>query len=85
MAEAQMEWKLQSIWTAESLPFICIDLLKEFEADRPVSVLVKEAYKVLTSLSGNPLKATSVPSRWPCATKAHKAYYDSDGESPGTK
>ena len=70
---------------AESLPYICIELLKEFEADCPVSVSIKEAYKLLTSLSRKPLKATHVPSCCTRATKAHKAYYNSDQESPGSK
>ncbi len=85
VVEAHMKWKPENIWTSERLPFICIELLKEFEADHPISVAVEEAYKLLTSYSGNPLRAKPFPSRWPYDTKAHKAYYNSDGESPGSK
>ena len=45
VAEAHIGVKLDNIWTADSLPSICVDLLKEFGVNLPDVTKVEDAYK----------------------------------------
>ncbi len=62
-----------------------IDLLKEFGADRLAAVDIKDAYKFLVALAGKGPYCASFPNCWPCCVKISKVYFDSNGESSGSK
>ena len=61
-AEKYVNTKPENIWLSESLPYVCINLLKEFGADCPTAIDVEEAYKFLMSYTGKCHKTKPVPS-----------------------
>ena len=67
----------------QSLPSICVDLLKEFGVNCSTHVEVEDIYKYLLSFAGKSCTIKPFPSCWPHQVNVDKIFVDRNGESEG--